>query len=487
MELIDRSRRSYRASGCENGLAIIKFFGFLLFVLLNPFGLDQQSDDYTQSVLVKHLSPWYPPAGQDHVSAVVITDDAAESFAGGYPLPFDAHASVLKRIMCRDPAAVFVDLNFRTVRGSAQDMSRLIDALSFRVGPEGCGPRTPQQLARGDFAPVFIAVVRNERSRCVAWTDASAQACPNMVPLKQFRQVAIPLNITGILKHGRYILTAEGRNPDGSDQTQLTPAMAMAQAVCRRQPGDLPFCDAAPLSTSDPLVLQWGYYPSAWTLSRYSMDGCEALTAAEADTGTKLSSLMRLISGGVSQDTSAPHHFAQDRPVQACPYTDYVEADGLILPDDDADEALDALIKDRAVVYGADITALPDEITSPVQGVLPGLFAHAMAVDNLLSYGDGYWRDPPAVFAGLDLPQIAEILLALLFTGFTVGVSRGWIAGNWPRYALVPVYLLGATLFVVAVNLAFVLGMAWPPLNLVALAVLVIAETPLCLARQTNN
>ena len=196
---------------------------------------------------------------------------------------------------------------------------------------------------------------------------------------------------------------------------------------------------------------------------------------------------MRLISGGVSQDTSAPHHFAQDRPVQACPYTDYVEADGLILPDDDADEALNALIKDRAVVYGADITALPDEITSPVQGVLPGLYAHAMAVDNLLSYGDAYWRDPPAVFAGLDVPQIAEILLALLFTGFTVSVSKGWIAGNWPRYALVPVYLLGATLFVVAVNLALVLGMAWPPLNIVALAVLVVAETPLCLSRQTHG
>lgn len=481
--MIERSGRSHRASRCETGLAIVKFFGFLLFVLFNPFGLDQQSDDYTQSVLVKHLSPWYPPAGQDRVSAVVITDDAAESLAGGYPLPFDAHASVLKRIMCRDPAAIFIDLNFRTVRGSPQDMSRLVDALSFRVGPEGCGPRTPQQLAKGDFAPVFIAVVRNEQSRCVAWTDASAQACPDMAPLKRFRQVAIPLNITGILQHGRYVLTAEGRNPDGRARKQLTPAMAMAQAVCRRRPGDLPFCDAAPRATSDPLVLQWGYYPSAWALSRYSMEGCEALTAAEADAGTRLSSLMRLVTDGFSQDTASPHHFAQDRPVQACPYTDYVDADRLILPNDDADAALDALIKDRAVIYGADITALPDEVTSPVQGVLPGLFAHAMAVDNLLSYGDAYWRDPPPVFAGLDVPQLGEILLALLFTGFTVGVSRGWIAGTWPRYALVPAYLLGAAFFVVVVNLAFVFGMAWPPLNVVALAVLVVAETPLCVGK----
>jgi len=487
---MDRSGQIYRASDCEIGLAIAKFLGFLLFVLFNPFGLDQQADNYVQAVLVKHLSPWYPPAGQNRVSAVVITDDAAESLADSYPLPFDTHARILKRIMCLDPAAVFIDLNFRTVRGSAQDMNRLIDSLSFRMGPDGCGPRTPQQLAGEDFASVFIAVVRNERSRCAAWTDASAEACASMAPLKRFRQVAIPLNVTGILQNGRYLLKtdmSDGRNPDSEAQMRLTPAMAMAQAVCRRQPGDLPFCDAASQSSSDPLLLQWGYYLSEWALEKYSMDGCEALTATEANTGTKLSSLMRLISGGISQVPSSTHHFAPDRPLQACPYTDFVEADDLMVPNVNSNETLINLIKDRAVIYGADITALPDEITSPVHGVLPGLFAHAMAIDNLLTYGDAYWRDPPPVFVGLDVPQIAEILLALCLAGFAVSVKSGSLGRNWSRYALIPLYLLAATFLIVGLNLTFVFGMAWPPINIVALGVLVVAETPLCLSRPRNS
>lgn len=78
------------------------------------------------------------------------------------------------------------------------------------------------------------------------------------------------------------------------------------------------------------------------------------------------------------------------------------------------------LIGDKAVFIGTDIKGLPDKVTSPIEGILPGVYYHAMGFDNLVRLGSSYKTDGEAgeIF-GLSwadqLENIAFIIISLLY------------------------------------------------------------------------
>jgi hypothetical protein len=49
-----------------------------------------------------------------------------------------------------------------------------------------------------------------------------------------------------------------------------------------------------------------------------------------------------------------------------------------------------ALLAGRFVFVGTRLAALNDQIFSPVHGYLPGVYQHALATDNLITYGANY-------------------------------------------------------------------------------------------------
>ena len=48
------------------------------------------------------------------------------------------------------------------------------------------------------------------------------------------------------------------------------------------------------------------------------------------------------------------------------------------------------LIKNKIVFYGASLTGVQDQIFTPLRDILPGVYYHAMAFDNLLTWGEDY-------------------------------------------------------------------------------------------------
>ena len=84
------------------------------------------------------------------------------------------------------------------------------------------------------------------------------------------------------------------------------------------------------------------------------------------------------------------------RPI--CPYNlTYSVAQLATLPE----EQLVQSLKDRYVLIGAVVPGHNDLIDSPVHGTIPGVFLHAMALDNLLTFGSNYkrstnWDFPPS-------------------------------------------------------------------------------------------
>jgi CHASE2 domain-containing sensor protein len=78
-----------------------------------------------------------------------------------------------------------------------------------------------------------------------------------------------------------------------------------------------------------------------------------------------------------------------DRLKQTCGTVQTVPLADLLLPDTDPDSK--RMIEDNIVLFGTDIVG-GDVYTVPVSDRLPGVYVHAMALENLLAFGSNYIR-----------------------------------------------------------------------------------------------
>ena len=84
-----------------------------------------------------------------------------------------------------------------------------------------------------------------------------------------------------------------------------------------------------------------------------------------------------------------------------CPYARALTMTDLRSSSEEEDSRLHDLLDGRYVMIGANLSGSNDMVTSPVHGEIPGVFMHAMALDNLLTYERRYkraleWGLPPA-------------------------------------------------------------------------------------------
>ncbi|MEI9929654.1 MAG: CHASE2 domain-containing protein [Rhizomicrobium sp.] len=74
--------------------------------------------------------------------------------------------------------------------------------------------------------------------------------------------------------------------------------------------------------------------------------------------------------------------------LSSCPYTGVIPVQSLLQGADDPDVV--NLASNRIVFYGASLQGAQDKSYTPVNGLLPNVFVHAMALDNLI----GFHGDP---------------------------------------------------------------------------------------------
>ncbi|PWC57677.1 hypothetical protein TSH7_25325 [Azospirillum sp. TSH7] len=114
------------------------------------------------------------------------------------------------------------------------------------------------------------------------------------------------------------------------------------------------------------------------------------------------------------------------------------------------------LLKDRIVFYGTDLLTQHDLFNSSVFGQVAGVQAHAMAFDNLMTYGDNYFRGSPEIhFAGMPISyaELTELGLWMLMAVTTalIHVLRGSHHGDGVRLAGWIAYVSLAVILVLAV------------------------------------
>ena len=171
-----------------------------------------------------------------------------------------------------------------------------------------------------------------------------------------------------------------------------------------------------------------------------------------------------------------------------CPYTTTISVGHLLGSSGDAD--VRQALEGRAVFYGAGFQMTGDRVLSPVYEELPGVYLHAMAYDNLVTFGRDYKRAQRALMtlAGgrivIPLSGLVDGLLLLATVGMLLLVEDPTLAGR-VRHRVVPVNRslrwlalgAGAVLVAVAVTIPTSLSSVFLglPLVLAAFAVLHLA------------
>lgn len=104
-----------------------------------------------------------------------------------------------------------------------------------------------------------------------------------------------------------------------------------------------------------------------------------------------------------------------------CPYNlTYSVSQLLTLPPD----TLSSSLKDKYVMIGAAVSGQNDLIDSPVHGLIPGVYLHSMALDNLLTFQNDFkrssdWNNPS--------PRLFKPALFAIFIVLVVHIFMNWI------------------------------------------------------------
>ena len=99
---------------------------------------------------------------------------------------------------------------------------------------------------------------------------------------------------------------------------------------------------------------------------------------------------------------------------QNCPYIDTLSAYNA--RHGYANDKVRDKLKNRYIFYGGDLAAVGDTVFPPTHTRLPAIYQHAMAFDNLLSFGDKYKRQN-ILLNGLSIgTEAIDLFLSILVT-----------------------------------------------------------------------
>ncbi|MEF2145034.1 MAG: CHASE2 domain-containing protein [Desulfovibrionaceae bacterium] len=376
-----------------------------LWSTLDPFGLGRASSAYSQQIVDRVTAPFYSSAGQDRIVVVLIDDATLESRGEGWPPPYDTYSTFIYRILRQHPKALFVDIMLERMRLRDKESFELAHDTLAALVPEYGIPLIFGQSSPG--APNLFKDIPGVETAAITWNGPG-----------------YPLLLSGV------------------GQTQLTPAASLYQHVCAEADIGSPGCpENIDPPHAPPLVPQWGIAISQTMRDRELLPDDDTLFVAPtfADRLLRSGSLL-CHSLFVGLDSNAA-----DAAREKWPYAVTVMAHDLDKPQ------IRGLLRDKAVLLGVSIAGSTDMVVTPANGKLPGVYLHAMALDNLMRYGSRYYTD-----TGLSWIQSLTMPLC-------IAILAAWVLGKWPNGG--SLYLCLALCLVLAMSATTYLVFRWAPQN----------------------
>ena len=330
------------------------FLAALGALLFNFHGISLHLTPWSQAIVNAIVKYTYDATGQEKTLVVLFREENLATLKESFPISYARHAEVLEALAVYEPAAVFVDFAFIDKR-PGQDVAPLSDAI--------CA------LQASGVAVYLAASPLSGNAGGDGLRDGLDRSCFTPVDV----QMDTEIGTSGVLTYRACQNIAASCEPAG---LLWTPAFAMAapQVGLARADGQQ-------------MEIIWGNRVSA--LNESWMD-C-----------TSDGTLVHL------------RQMLKENPLASkrkCPHTNTISVVHLL---GRFDQTLkDQVVKGNTVFYGGSFEMAGDRVISPVFDDLPGVYLHAMAYDNLLTFRKDYKR---AEQHGLSLSRVVNGLL-LLFT-----------------------------------------------------------------------
>jgi CHASE2 domain-containing sensor protein len=365
----------------------------LLVAVINPFGIRSATDQASTEIFQKLTADLYPGAGQEKIAVVLIDDRSLQVLGEKFPPDFTFYSRLIGNMAAAGIESAFLDLNIVDPRGDPSDLENFASVL------------------RG--LPVFLAATADESTA----RDCGGIRVRN---LPQLREAVVSEPHPMIRDDARHIdLLLE----DACTRFRPAAALSVYAHHCSRLagcPGSRmdPVSEPAGFEGRD-MSIEWGsVWPAGAEAIHPSYRDLSSL-CPRADWSSRASRFLHVLFPFL--DDAGNGTFAQ-----GCSYHPMIRAEWLLSPDEtgaDADAVFD-ILAGRIVLVGANFTGQNDIGPSPVFGDIPGVFIHAMALDNLIVHGTGFlsvW--PEGGVGGLGFNDMVELGLTLAFTllGYWLG------------------------------------------------------------------
>ena len=381
--------------------------------ILDPFGLDSESDKLSENTFNTITSPFYGAAdtqvlegtdydsrfGQSNIVVLLIDDGYLENFNRDWPLRPREYRNMLQKLVDADAAAVFVDIYFRqdNVQRS-QRISRLFRDATCLQQESAC-PSVNENWSCGDPVPPCAAP---QADGGTAIFFAGTLQSPVPVALDR----TPPAAALAAMASRQNIYNLQDTSIDG--EIRDTAGWALYKAWCRRTET----CDAdLDNFPRTPMYLHWGYAPNRM-LTDVDVFGAQQCLPQATTFGGRLVQSIRIFGWNLVRGFS-------DSRIAPCPYHTQIK---LPLFNGLSPDELRELFAGKVVLIGASLRNFPDYQWSPVHDYIPGVFWHAMAVDNLMEFGPNYRKDPDEFLSNNF--EVFGIVLILSLHGIITGLIQ---------------------------------------------------------------
>ena len=486
--LISRAGNLARAGICV-------FLAWALLYQGDLLGLGPATDRQSSQLVelgVGALRPSLYPGNARGSLIVVTVDDLSLAAANEiYPPSHHFHARILQRILEQRPKAVFIDIVLDTCRDGTADLLAALDharklGIAVYVAAGRPWPTTNSVIP----LPTVCGAERGIGPVNTARTDLGV--------LPEIAARAVPVDVmrpVGEMDSDEYCLVpAPGRDelclgserlaglPSDPKQIRLSAAFRIYRDLCTGPwwPGCGTAEQAPPVAwppRSAKIDVMWGYGAAdqidagedrnvrcnaaassmVERLPEFLVMGVESLRWPCPYTPSM--SVMPLLANKGGMRLGSRLVSLQPEVDRSNPPTRKERRDPL------------AALRDRVVLYGFDLSGSADLIRPSTQVALPGVFLHAMALDNLLTWGEHYKAD--AAWVGMTRVGADNVnFLTFLAIFMLCYVTRHWAAGRDTPAAVIlrtissPLNLLALCLFLGGV---YTLYLDLAPINWLAI------------------
>ncbi|WP_432468611.1 CHASE2 domain-containing protein [Agarivorans sp. Z349TD_8] len=370
--------------------AVISLLLMLVF-FLNPFGLRSASEKYNEDLIIGFNAPLFPLEAQAQLAVVLLDEAFIRHYAGRYPVDYSSLNQLLIRIAHYQPKAVFFDI------------------LQYYPSSNYQSLWTERLRKSNQKFPVFMASIPHMDRSEYFQKDSG---------LRQSISAASQLSAVGWSDYQHYYPL----NFQLDGKAYRSAAMDLYRIWCLSEPSVCPYSDEDLVESgrfTAPMIVQWSNQAAENQSDfAYLPEGvqCQPRTLkAEQSTLIRLyrrlqslrDNFLALFHSGLSGEA------LKKSVAYPCPQVLTISATKFF-QDDQAAKL--RRLQQRLVLVGYGIEGSPDLVESPVNGSLAGVFLHAVALDNLINFGENYWHVPATIDGlGINVSDLIEGILQTIF------------------------------------------------------------------------